>query len=291
MLIYSRFEASAEDNAKSAAIMEHSARTLESFSQEFHIRDGKDRLRWIRQSMIPRREPDGTVIFSGVMRDVTREKEAEDQVEMLQSVVVRSSDSIAIFENDPGSGGNSRIVYVNEKFTELFGLSADEVIGAQGELLTVNRPIIAGAILSAALERDDGEPVEFETSSRDGRVFWAEARVATIQKFDDGRFRWVVMSHDISERRAAQNELLRAKKESEAGNRAKSEFLANMSHELRTPLNAIIGFTDVILQRSRAGRVDADLCGVSGRCRRKRAASSRSHHYGARPFQDRSRAP
>jgi PAS domain S-box-containing protein len=248
MLIFSRFERSAEGHAKSAALMEHAARTLESFTEEYPIRDGKNRLRWIRHSMMPQREPDGTVVFSGVLRDVTREKETEDQVEMLRSVVVRSSDSIAIMESDPGQERDSKIVYVNEKFTELFGWTADELIGQRSDVLIVNRPVVAGATLFAALARDDGEPMEFETSSRSGHVFWVEARVAVIQRFDSGRYRWAVMSHDINERRHAQDELLRAKEAAEAGHRAKGEFLANMSHELRTPLNAIIGFTELIAQ-------------------------------------------
>jgi signal transduction histidine kinase/CheY-like chemotaxis protein len=46
-------------------------------------------------------------------------------------------------------------------------------------------------------------------------------------------------------------ELQEANRQLEDASRHKSEFLANMSHELRTPLNAIIGFTRLVMRRSR----------------------------------------
>jgi len=52
------------------------------------------------------------------------------------------------------------------------------------------------------------------------------------------------LEEEVAKRTA---ELLEAKGNAEAGNRAKSEFLANMSHEIRTPMNGILGMTELAL--------------------------------------------
>jgi PAS domain S-box-containing protein len=46
----------------------------------------------------------------------------------------------------------------------------------------------------------------------------------------------------------ANTQLLRAKAEAEAGNKAKSAFLSTVSHEIRTPMNAILGYAQLMLR-------------------------------------------
>ena len=69
----------------------------------------------------------------------------------------------------------------------------------------------------------------------------------------------VVFGKDITRRRRAEVDLVSAKNEAEAANRAKSQFLANMSHELRTPLNSVIGFANILLKNKKQNLKASDL--------------------------------
>ncbi|WP_131782405.1 ATP-binding protein [Legionella gresilensis] len=55
---------------------------------------------------------------------------------------------------------------------------------------------------------------------------------------------------DITQRKKQEEQLKKAKKNSEAANRAKDEFIRNMSHDIRTPLSGIIGMSSLLEQEA-----------------------------------------
>jgi signal transduction histidine kinase len=82
------------------------------------------------------------------------------------------------------------------------------------------------------------------------RVVTPAGRVLDVRSDATPDGGWVTTFTDVTEARATEAELRRAKEAAEAANQAKSRFLATMSHELRTPLNAVIGFSDSLLREA-----------------------------------------
>lgn len=62
------------------------------------------------------------------------------------------------------------------------------------------------------------------------------------------------------ERRVAEEELIKAKKEAEESVKSKDQFLTNMSHEIRTPMNAILGFTE-LLEKTKLNHEQEEFAG------------------------------
>ncbi|MEE1899470.1 ATP-binding protein [Flavobacterium rakeshii] len=139
------------------------------------------------------------------------------------------------------------ITFVNETTCDYSGYTKDELIGTH--IKETNTGYNKESIYTSLWNTVSAGYVwknEIESITKDGKPYWMEVVVVPFLDKSGHPFKYVEIANDITERKAVENELIKAKEVAEKAIFVKDSFMANMSHEIRTPMNAIIGFTDLL---------------------------------------------
>jgi len=202
---------------------------------------------WVSATIVPLLDRNGIPErYIAIRTDISDRKRMEAQLSEQLHLVEELIETIPlpIYLKDT----DGRYIRLNRAFEAFFQVPREALIGQTiNDILSpedAQQHIVRDAELFA---RGGTQSYEALIHDKAGVAFNALYHKAVLTRPDGSISGLLGTIVDITERKRAEIEVLRAKEVAEAASRAKSDFLANMSHEIRTPMNGVIGMTDLAL--------------------------------------------
>ncbi|WP_309092246.1 PAS domain-containing protein [Phenylobacterium sp.] len=237
---------------------------LSRFDIEVRMRDAAGDVRWRRITSTPRPQPDGTIVWNGLLMDITDAKRAaeslEDQRRRLEAAV--EATGLGFWEWDVR---NDRVVW-SDRNCELFGVPAGQsmTIERYQTLVHPEDQALVREVYRGTRERGGDFFVEHRTAYQpDAQPRWLQARGRVVKDAEGVRL-VVGTTLDVSERKATEER--RALLLGELAHRAKNGIQVMIGIVMQTSrsVGSVKEFEQVLIARLKAMADSQDLVTASG---------------------------
>jgi len=210
-------------------------------------------VRWLLQRGAAVASAGGPRRLLGVVQDITGERSARAELELLRHAVDATGEGLALCDL-----ATQEVSYLNPAGRVLLGRAGDAA--QRLDPMRLAPPAARAAFEAAFAEATRGRAahVAVDDQRTDGTSAHLHHVLTPVRDATGAVSHVVDVFGDRSEEIRQQHQLQQALDEARRANRAKADFMSRMSHELRTPLNAILGFSQVLLLREGLDETQTD---------------------------------
>lgn len=188
-----------------------------------------------------------TVRMIGAMQNLTKQKQEEYRLKLLESVITNAKDGVIITETDNRETDGLKIIYVNNALCEITGYTKEELIGKSPKIFQgINTDRNELNRVGESLKK--WEPVEAEVINytKAGVEFWMNFSIVPIAN-ETGYFtHWIAIERDVTARKKAEEEKEHLLKELTQNNKELKQFSYITSHNMRAPLTNLLAIFDIL---------------------------------------------
>lgn len=207
----------------------------ENWSSKYRLKKSDGEYAHVEERGFAIRNPKGQVIrMIGVLSDITKETEEEQQLRLAESIIKNTSDAVVITDVGDKDGSEFKIIYSNAAFTKMTGYSADEILGkSPGILVGDYQNPQQAEYFKEIIEK--GEPFESTIicNKKTKEEFWNNFSGSPVTDETGSVSNWIFIQRDVTE---SQNLLIQKNLLSELGQ------LFNRNENLHTTLQLVLKY-------------------------------------------------
>jgi PAS domain S-box-containing protein len=183
----------------------------------------------------------------GAIQDITKQKEEEQRLKLLETVITHTKDSIIITEPDLYDGNIPKIVYVNPAFSVMSGFDSMEIIGESLNIFKgPNSDSDEYEKLINAIKNKQECQVETVSYTKNKDEYWVNFSMLPVYNSDGELSHWVSIQRDITEEKKQEVEKEQLIRELTQNNKDLQQFSYITSHNLRAPLSNLTGLLNLM---------------------------------------------
>ncbi len=183
----------------------------------------------------------------GAIQDITKQKEEEQRLKLLETVITQSKDSIIITEANSVNSQIPKIIYVNPAFSIMSGYKSDEIIGKTPNIfMGPNSDKHEYKKLITALNNKEECLIETISYKKSREEFWVRYSMIPVFNSENELSHWISIQRDVTEEKKQEKEKEQLIRELTLNNKDLKQFSYITSHNLRAPLSNLTGLLNLI---------------------------------------------